>query len=202
MSKKIITISREYGSGGDIIGKLLANHLGLPYYDNELLLLAHKRSDIRLSTIKEYDEKRGNRYLFYEVNHEGNSTVKKGESMEDTIYAIQKDAILSLAEKGNGAVIIGRCADAILKEAGYEPLTIFISAPVEFRTHRISIVEGIDEAAARKRVKHMDKSRQQFYESRSDQLWGHPATYDLCYNSAKYSNFDDIAELIAEYYTE
>jgi len=143
MEQYMITIGREFGSGGHKVGQILSQKLNMAYYDNELITLAAQRGDLLEERLSKFDERKHHPY-FYEVNYDGNENVMKGESISDTLYQLQKDVILDIASKQN-AIIVGRCADFILKSAGIQTLSVFIAAPVDQRIQRTMAIQGLDE---------------------------------------------------------
>ena len=132
MEKRVvITIGRKFGSGGHVVGELLATALQIPYYNNELINLAAKRGELDKKDMEKFDEKKSNPFLF-EGNFAGNQYAPKGEPMEDVLFKLQSDVIKNIANKSD-AVIIGRCADFVLEEKdGYLPeinvLSVFITS--------------------------------------------------------------------------
>lgn len=198
MKKRIITIGRKYGSGGHIVGKLLARKLDLPYYDKELLFLAARKGNLAEEKFLKFDEKPTNFFL-YQVNYSGNEHVNPGESMEDTLYHLQEKTILEIGGTGP-AVIVGRCADAILEKAGYEVLSVFIDAPLEYRIDRIMLLEGWKHDKAKKLIKKLDKRRKNYYESHTGKKWGDMSSYHLYFDCSKYVSYEDIANQIIRLY--
>ena len=136
MNKVMITIGRQFGSGGHKIGEYLSNRLGISYYDNELILLAAQRGDLKVEHIQEMDEMIQNPFLY-----EKQETVVE-DTMEETVFELQQEVIRQLAEKET-AVFVGRCADEALRKAGYRVLSIFISAPLKQRIARTCRLQGI-----------------------------------------------------------
>lgn len=199
MGYRFITIGREFGSGGHKIGQMLSEQLGLAYYDNELLTLAAERGNLNEVKLAGYDEKKHNAYL-YEVNYGGNENVKKGESFSNTLFQLQKDVILDISQR-QGAIIVGRCADSILKEAGADVISVFICAPFDYRLHRTMELEGLDEKTVISMIRKKDKRRKSYYESRTGKKWGNPDSYDYCFNTGKQS-FQEIANEIIKAYVK
>ena len=167
---KIITIGREFGSGGHVAGQLIADQLSIPYYDNELITMAIRHGGITHG-----------RPLF-ESNYYGNDNAPKGEPMEEVLFKLQRDVILDIANNGS-AIIIGRCADWILKEEGADVLSIFISAPIEQRIERIMAKYDVEESKAISLIKKNDKRRKAYYKYHTSKEWGNPKTYDYYFNT-------------------
>ena len=178
---KIITIGREFGSGGHVAGQLIADQLSIPYYDNELITMAIRHGGITHGRpLDKFDEKKFNRFLF-ESNYYGNDNAPKGEPMEEVLFKLQRDVILDIANNGS-AIIIGRCADWILKEEGADVLSIFISAPIEQRIERIMAKYDVEESKAISLIKKNDK-RKAYYKYHTSKEWGNPKTYDYYFNT-------------------
>lgn len=198
MEHHMITIGREFGSGGHKVGQILSQKLNMAYYDNELITLAAKRGALEEERLSKFDEKKHHPY-FYEINYDGNENVMKGESISDTLYQLQKDVILDIASKQN-AIIVGRCADFILKSAGIPTLSIFIAAPVEERIHRTMAIQGLDEKTVIALTKKKEKTRRSYYERHTKQKWGSPENYDMYFYTENYKDLNEIADRIAEAY--
>lgn len=197
MGKCFITIGREFGSGGHKVGESLANSLGLSYYDNELILLAAKRSGIDLKSLEKYDEKKTNP-LFFEANYSGNDNVVKGESFEDTLFTLQKDTILEIASNCP-AIFVGRCADYILRENNFDVLSIFIAAPLEQRIKRISALNGLEEKESLNLIKKKDKTRRKYYEAHTGKKWGVSENYDFYYDTSRWDMSEIIDDIAKKY---
>ena len=187
MGKVVITIGRQFGSGGHKIGEYLSNRLGLSYYDNELILLAAQRGDLKIEHVEEMDEMIQNPFLF-----EQQETVVE-DSMEETIFQLQQEVIRQIAEKED-AVFVGRCADEALRKAGYRVLSIFISAPLSQRIARTCRLQGISREECEVLTERKDSSRKAYYEKHTGRTWGVPENYDLYYDTSQ----NDIAYIIVD----
>ena len=187
MGKVVITIGRQFGSGGHKIGEYLSNRLGLSYYDNELILLAAQRGDLKIEHVEEMDEMIQNPFLF-----EQQETLVE-DSMEETIFQLQQEVIRQIAEKED-AVFVGRCADEALRKAGYRVLSIFISAPLSQRIARTCRLQGISREECEALTERKDSSRKAYYEKHTGRKWGVPENYDLYYDTSK----NDIAYIIVD----
>lgn len=194
MQHYIITIGREFGSGGHKIAQLISDRLHIAYYDNELITLAGQRGALNEKKLEKYDERKSSPYL-YEVNYGGNENVEKGKSVQDTLYQLQRDVILDIAQKED-AVIVGRCADHILKKAGVPTLSVFISAPFEQRVKRTMKLQEMEEKEVISLTKKKDKSRKKYYESHTGQTWGSPSSYDLYFNMTDKNDINEIAVVV------
>lgn len=198
MEHCIITIGREYGSGGHKVGEIISDRVHLPYYDNELVSLAAKWGNLNPKKLSKYDEKKHHPF-FYEANYEGNEEVKRGESLSDTLFSMQRQVILEIGKKED-AVIVGRCADFILKEAGIKTLSVFIAAPFENRVRRTMEMEGLDKKTVISLTKKKDKQRKAYYEKNTGRKWGVPESYDLYFYVPEYEDLNQIADRILEKY--
>lgn len=180
----VITVGRQYGSGGREIGTMLAEKLGFAYYDDLLLKEAAKESGLCEELFRSFDE-RPKSFLYsvamdpysFSMNH----VTPKG-SIEQQIYLATYDTIKKLAEKGS-CVLIGRCADYALKDRD-DVINLFITAPLENRIVRVARRNGISEDEARERIKKTDKSRASYYNYYSSKDWGDAKSYDLCIDSS------------------
>ena len=180
--KRIITISREFGSGGRSIGKALADQLQIPYYDKELV----KKVALETGFDPRYVEERGEEApsgssLAYAFASRGVPGVMNGMSAADFLWCIQRSEILKLADEGP-CVIVGRCADYILKDRE-DTLHVFIYADMAFRAKRIVELYGESQDSPEKRLCDKDKKRRVNYKHFTDQEWGMAHNYDLCLNS-------------------
>ncbi len=189
MKKTTVTISREYGSGGRIIGKKLAEELGFAFYDGELLSLVAKESGYTEEFVRQNDQKKTQSFLYH--LYVGSQLLPAS----DMIFIAQAKAIKDLAQKGN-CVIVGRCADYVLR--GYDNVVnLFIQAPLESRAARVrdEYGEKADNYPAYLRKK--DKERVAYYNYFADDAWGKVQTYDLSVNSD--IGIDAAVKLAAEY---
>ncbi len=201
-SSKIITITRQYGSGGHEIGKKLAQKLEIPFYDKELITLAAKESGVSPEVFEQVDEKATNSLLYalslglYDYGSGFNSAM--GDlPVNDKLYILQHKIIKELADKEN-FVIVGRCADYILRENN-NVVKVFIYADVESRINRVlQRHDDIDPTRGKQAVLKADKTRSNYYSFYSGQKWGLPENYDLCINSSKIST-DQAADIILKY---
>lgn len=196
--KKIITISREYRSGGLSIAKKISEILDLPCYDRELIKLAAQNSGLSAEFIKSNEQKITSG-LMYNLLLSSSCTVPNGSGMTggmaskptlplpDQVFNAQRTVIQELAKKGP-CVIVGRCADFILKHCEEinqdELMNVFIYAPFEFRVNRYMEQENVDRAEAEKKIKQVDKHRSNHYNTFTEQTWGKREHYDLLINSS------------------
>ncbi len=191
---RIITISREFGSGGRTIGKLTAERLGIPCYDQELLEKIAEESGLA----KEFVAERGEYTLRggWLANAFSDRSMN-GLSMQDYLWTIQRRTILDLAEQ-QSCIIIGRCADYIL-DGKADLLKVFIHASIETRAKRIVEKYGEGVEAPEKRLRDKDLRRSSYYRLYTDVEWGIAKNYDLCLDSGTIG-FDRCVDIIASLY--
>ena len=194
MEKKIITISREFGSGGRTIGREVANRLGIPFYDKELVEQIALESGFAPKFVEENGEHApGTSRLSYAFSHQGVPGIMNGLSTADFLWSIQCSVIMQLAEQGP-CVIVGRNADYILKDRE-DVLHVYIHADMDFRADRIVRLYGESEKSPEARLKEKDKRRMVNYQHYTGRSWGASENYDLCINTAQIG-VEKAAELI------
>ena len=201
MSQKfIITIARQFGSGGREIGKALSEKLGIPYYDKELISLAAKESGMDAEVFNNVDERATNSLLYslsMGLYSFGNSFSAMGDlPVNDRLYILQHKIIKKLAEDGP-CVIVGRCADYVLKDRD-NCINLFIHANMDYRKKRAIEIHGVDKARAEQIVNKTDKVRANYYSFYSGQKWGLAQNYDLCIDSSKLTT-EQAVELVEAY---
>ena len=195
-----ITIGRQFGSGGREIGKKIASTLGIEYYDKELLAIAAKESGLSHEFLQSYDEKPTNSFLYSLVMGQQNLfSGVQGTTVEQLAAKAQRDAVLSVADKGC-CVIVGRCADYILRKYPGR-VRVFICSDWDWRVRHVCQRDGVDEKTAEEKMRKMDKSRGAYYNFHTDQNWSAAETYDLCLNSARLG-IDGTAETILRFVEE
>jgi len=201
--KRIITIGRQYGSGGYDVGELLAKRLGIEFYDKELLARAAKDSGINTELFARADEQPTNSFL-YSMSL-GTSGLHTGFMAtpdyltNDKLFALQSDTIRSIAEEGP-CVIVGRCADYILRD---EPglISVFISAPMADREARImKLHPELHDNAPAALIRQTDKARASYYNYHTDRNWGDIDNYHLCVDATRLGKEGTI-DFLAEYVT-
>lgn len=184
MEKKIITISREFGSGGRTIGREVANRLGIPFYDKELVEQVALESGFAPQFVEEHGEHApGKTRLSYAFASQGVPGMMNGLSTADFLWSIQCNVIMQLADKGPG-VFVGRNADYILKDRT-DVLNVFIHANEDFRADRIVRLYGESEKSPAARLQEKDKRRRVNYLHYTGQTWGTAQNYDLCLDSSR-----------------
>ena len=183
MKKTIITISRQFGSGGRTVGHLIAEKLGIPFYDKELVDQIALESGFAPKFVEENGEHApGKSVLSYAFTASGIPGVMNGLSTADFLWSIQCSTILQIADKGP-CVIVGRNADYILKDRK-DTLHIFIHADMDFRADRIVRLYGESEKSPVSRLREKDKRRSVNYQHYTGRNWGASENYDLCINTA------------------
>lgn len=178
MGNRIITISREFGSGGRTIGKKAAEKLGIPCYDAELIQKIAEESGFTADYIKETGEYATGGWLAPILSNRS-----MGPTNQDKLWTIQRKIILELAEKSS-CVIVGRCADFILKGKA-DCLNVFVHASMERRAERIVKEYGEREETPEQRLKNKDKRRAAYYRFYTDMKWGHAQNYHICLDSGE-----------------
>ena len=199
MEKKIITISREFGSGGRTIGREVAAKLGIPFYDKELVDQIALESGFAPKFVEEHGEHSpGRSLLSYAFAPQGVPGVMNGLSTADFLWNIQCSVILQLAEKGP-CVIVGRNADYILKDRP-DCLHVHIHADMDYREHRIVRLYGESEKSPQARLQEKDKRRKVNYQHYTGRTWGDSTNYDisLCSSSLGLEHCVDIIAEIVE----
>ena len=176
MKHRIITISREFGSGGRTIGRETAKQLGIPCYDSELIQKTAQESGFEESYIINADESTSGGFIGSAF-----STRAFGPIAEDYLWEAQRKVILELAEKGP-CVIVGRCADSILREKA-DCLTVFIHADLKYRADRIVKVYGERQESPEQRIREKDKRRAAYHRFYTDMKWGYAKNYQICLDS-------------------
>ena len=180
MAKKIITISREFGSGGRFIGEEVAKKLGIAYYDKNIINHIAEESGLSPDYIQEKAELSPKKGLFAYALVGRDIT---GKSVEDMVYEAQRNIILELAEK-EPCVIIGRNADYILRDRD-DVLNVFIYGDMPEKIKRITGLHNVEEKEAVKMMADTDKRRRTNYNFYTDQNWGKASNYTLCLNSSQ-----------------
>lgn len=200
MSKPIVTISRQFGSGGRVVGKRLAEELGVPYYDKNILDDVAEEKGFCKELIEE-DEKKARNSFFYSMANAFGSAGYGSEnlSINEQFFMAQFEYISKIGESGEGGVIVGRCADYVLRD-NKSASNIFLYAEEEFRLERAIESYGVAVEDAPKMLVDVDKIRANYYRYHTGKKWGEPTNYHLAINSG-YLEIEDIVKLILEYIT-
>ena len=176
----IITISRQYGSGGREIGRRLAERLGIPYYDKELIILAAERSGYARSLFEEADQKASNSMIF-SLMRAGSMVNSYDLPLNDKIYLIQSGVIQQVARQGS-CVIVGRCADYVLQDR-FPCVNIFIHAALQKRMDRAVKVYGLSPDDVQSVLLKTDKRRETYYNYYTGRKFGDARNYTLSLDS-------------------
>lgn len=187
---KIITIAREYGSGGRLIAQKVAEKLGLVYYDNEVIDLAAKELGIDVDTIRKISEEKTSSFMY------SLSSTAFTLPLNDQVYTMQSKIIRHLAEH-DSCIIVNGCADYILED--YEDvLTVFIHAPLESRMRRVKEIYHEEHEDLKRYVMKKDKKRSNYYNYYTTKKWGQLKNFDLTLNSDL--GIEEAANIIVELY--
>ena len=183
MKNIVITIARQYGSGGRTVGKMIADQLGIHYYDNELSKVASELSGINESYFVTADEKVKKSWKSKLISTIYDGTIKKpGDSdltSDENIFSNQAKAIKMLAEKGEPCVIVGRCADFVLKDYD-NVIRVFVHADHDFLLKEAGKVQSLTGKDLEKYIAQIDKARADYYEYHTGHKWTDALNYDLC----------------------
>lgn len=186
--KYIITISRQFGSGGRTFGKSLADALNIEYYDKELVSMAAKESGYNPEIFENVDERATNSLLYslsMGIYNLGNGYAPMRDMpVNDQLYLLQHKIIKEIAIKP--CVIVGRCADYILRDRK-NLLRIYIYAKMEDRIKSAIKLHDVPENKAESIIKKTDKTRANYYNFYTNQRWGAPENYDICLNTSTIS---------------
>lgn len=202
-SNKIITIGRQYGSGGKVIGETIAKKLDIPFYDKELLKLAAKKSGICEEIFDSFDERPTNSFLYTLVMDPyslGFGTTDE-LPLNHKVFLASFDTIKNIADKDGSCVFVGRCADYALRDYK-NVINVFIYANIEDRIKRVSEKYGLAEGKAKDLIKKEDKSRASYYNYYSSKKWGDMKGYDICINTSLYGiekTADILCDIISKY---
>lgn len=195
--KIIIVIGRQFGSGGRLIGNMLAKRFNCQFYDRELLNLAAQESGFSEKVFEQNDENKGFLKSYFHIHmplmNDGN--FYNNAISQENLFRFQSDAIRAAADAGN-CVFVGRCADYVLRK--HNIVNIFITADLEERVDRVAKRVGISEEQARKMIEQKEEARSSYYNYYSGKRWGDSSSYDLCVNSS-HLGIEGTADFIAEY---
>lgn len=180
----VITISREFGSGGRVIGAMVAERLGIPFYDRKLIEMSAEKAGLAVSFVEDTEQKIKSKFLHslaFGGYHNGADLGSMQLSLPDKLFIATCDIIRTIADEGS-CVIVGRCADYVLKERK-NVIDIFIYADAEHKKERAIKEYGISPDKADAEVKKTNKYRANHYEYYTEREWGEKSNYHLCLNS-------------------
>ena len=198
MEKFVVTIARGYGSGGRTIGQMLAESLGIKSYDREIIRMASEESGINEALFGEADEKLPNPLMRYTKGiYKGRIITPDKEDYVSSanLFNLQANVVRRLAQQEN-CVIIGRCADYILKDQK-NVLRVYVHAPLESCVETLLTMSSLTPKEAEKRILKIDKNRAYYYKHYTGRDWDNAANYDLCLNS-KDLGFEKCVEIIKD----
>ncbi len=189
---QVITIGREFGSGGRELGKRLAERLGYAYYDKEIIEEIAKRTQLAESYVHQIVEQKAGVFFpitigrtLHHVHPVGSDYMLKQYT---AVYTEQANVLREMAEKSN-CIIVGRCADYILKE--HKPLRLFVYADMASKLERCKLKaeehEGLSDKDLKKKIRRVDRSRAKYYQYYTGHKWGNRSNYDLCINTSTIS---------------
>lgn len=186
-NKTIITISREFGSGGREIGKMIAEQLNIPFYDKEIIELSAKESGIDKELFEENDTRTSKGFrMFGALGYSlgGPLSTITELSLNDRLFMVQAAVVKQVADKG-ACVIVGRCADYVLRDRK-NVLNIFVYADMKDRKERAVHSYEVDERDIENSIRKIDKRRANYYDYYTDRKWGQAGNYDICVNSSTF----------------
>ena len=199
MDKKIIiTISREFGSGGRFIGENVAKKLDIAFYDKAIIEMASDKTGFSPDYIKENEQKLTSPSLFnfaISGSYAGNMVFGNGESLQDTMFFAQSNVIKEIASK-HSCVIVGRCADYVLEKFD-NCINIFIHSDMQSKINRAVNEYKLDSSSVEKILKDRDKLRAKHYNYYTGRVWGDARNYDACFNS-DYIGLEKVEDIIVD----
>ena len=193
----IFTIGRQVGSGGRLIGKIIAERLGLKFYDREILQIAAKESGIKGEFFEKSDERNSVWRRFTSFFMSDHLLPAENCLSPQSLFKFQADAIRQAAMERPGSVFVGRCSDYILRDFE-ERLDVFITADMESRAKRAAQYFNVSEAEAAKKIADMEDARADYYNFYTEKTWGAAASYELCIDTT-YITLEQAADMIIEF---
>lgn len=195
---KIITIGREFGSGGRELGKRLSDHLGIAYYDKEIIDEIAKRTQLAEGYVRQVVEQQTALFFPITVGRTFHSTGSDYMLKQLTaVYAEQANVLREMAEKSD-CIIVGRCGDYILKD--HNPIRLFVYADMDAKVKRCREKadehENLSDAELIKKIRRVDRDRAKYYRYYTGQEWGNRANYDMCINTSSVP-VKELAEALA-----
>ncbi|MBR7081122.1 MAG: cytidylate kinase-like family protein [Oscillospiraceae bacterium] len=195
---KIITVSREFGSGGRELGRRLADAMGMEYYDKEIITEISKHTSLSENYVRQIIEHKPHNLYPITIGRSILYVESPEFSHAQSVYSAQRDIICDLAEKSD-CVIVGRCADYILKDM--KPYRLFVYADMDSRVRRcmdrVNPEESFTEKELLRRIKSIDRDRAKYYEYYTGMKWGDRLNYDYCINTTNIVIKDEIPKLAA-----
>lgn len=200
MKNYIVTIAREYGSGGRECGKKLTELTGYKFYDKDLITLAAQKSGMSTDALNSVDEKAASSLLYTLAL--GSSIYNSGMGsvnlpINDKLFVVQSQIIKDIANSGEGAIIVGRCADYVLSERD-NVVKIYITSDFDTRVNTVMKRHDLTQSQARDLIIKTDKRRSNYYSYYTGEKWGKADKYDVVVSTARIG-IDGAAGLIADY---
>ena len=195
MAHRIITINRMYGSGGRLLGKALAEKLGIGFYDKELIQMASEKNQIPYKELEKVDEKKASQWRLPVKEQMQMQPQYHFHPMNDVLFETQSQIIRELGQKED-CIIVGRCANYIL---GDKCFSLFVYAPFEYRVQSIMERLGREEKSAQALVKKMDKTRKSYYEFFTDEKWKDLNNYQMCIDTSRFDQ-EFLLKILADIY--
>ena len=200
MKNYIVTIAREYGSGGRECGKKLAELTGYKFYDKDLITLAAQKSGMSTDALNSVDEKAASSLLYTLAL--GSSIYNSGMGcvnlpINDKLFVVQSQIIKDIANSGEGAIIVGRCADYVLSERD-NVVKVYITSDFDTRVNTVMKRHDLTQSQARDLIIKTDKRRSNYYSYYTGEKWGKADKYDVVVSTARIG-IDGAAGLIADY---
>ncbi|MGI5893259.1 MAG: AAA family ATPase [Candidatus Merdivicinus sp.] len=198
-TQTIITISRQYGSGGRFIGRKLAEALDIPFYDKEIILRAAEESGLSREVLEQLEEKPTNSLLYSLSLNAGlfrGGTVAPELPLSDRVFLVQSDAIRKMADQGP-CVIVGRCSEYVLRGRP-DCVNIYLYSNMDDRIARATTYYGLSPENAKEKLTKMDKKRAAYHNFYTGMKWGQAENYDLAINTATLG-IDGTVELIRNF---
>lgn len=201
----IITIGRQYASGGHAIARELSKLMGIKMYDKELIDIVSKESGISEEVLKAYDEKPTNSFLYSlslgAYSFDNSVAGAPAIPLVEKVFAAQSEIIRKIADEGP-CIIVGRCANSVLRDYS-NVVSVFIHADMERRVERVCEFSSCTRSAAVDEIRKADKKRANYYNYFSDYKWGNATSYDLCLNSRiGYENAAQVIKFFAEHHNK
>lgn len=198
----VITIGRQYGSGGRITGKRLAEDLGIHFYDEEILKMASETSAIGEQYFRLADERAGNNLLYRIAANRKPELTEPDQgghkiTSPENLFRFQSSLIRKLASE-ESCIIVGRCGNYVLQDQLDHVIRIFVYADTATRVHRIMEVDQVSEGEALRRMKRIDKERREYHRYFTGREWMDMENYDLPINSSRI-HYDQMIHLIKDY---
>ena len=194
---KVITIGREYGSGGHEIGEKIAQTLGIPFYDNSMMEMVAKESGLSVDTVRDYDQRLPHSLLYELITNDFSMPIERSLSKKDALFVAQSRVIRRLASEGP-CVIVGRCADYVLADSPHA-INVYLRASEEYKVRRAVEYYGIAPENAAEKVSKTNSMRRDHYSYFTENTWGDPKNYAAVFDTSRLSPEAVVQSIIALY---